>query len=312
MYNIQILYMIKKAAYLSIIMFLFLGCESQYSKPLFVASGYPVEEILKQVVGTGGEVMSLVPPGQSPHTYSPTPSQVYKVQSAKALFYVSNNLDRWVASLKPDNEIELMSLLPEEYKLSYNNMPGQSRTSHGGPLGRAGDTMKIKNVDPHFWLDPLTVKGLVDNLVDTLSRLDPDHAASYRSNGEVFKKKLEVLDKQVSNILQGVKGRPVFLFHPSFRYMLARYGLVYLGAIESSPGKEPTPQTIVSIVDKIKSDGVKAIFTEPQLVSNPAKAIAEAAGIRVYVLDPVGGVKGRMSYSDMILYNAKTLRNALE
>ena len=113
-------------------------------------------------------------------------------------------------------------------------------------------------------------------------------------------------------MLLPVIGKPVFLFHPSFRYMLKRYKLIYLGAIETSPGKEPSPKYVLQIVEKINSSGAKALFTEPQLPNAPAKTIAEAAGVSLYELDPIGGVKGKMSYSDLILYNADLLAKALK
>ncbi len=88
--------------------------------------------------------------------------------------------------------------------------------------------------------------------------------------------------------------------------------MVYAGAIETSPGKEPTMKTTARIIKKIKASGTKALFTEPQLPKGPAKVIAEAANLKIFVLDPVGGDKGKKKYSDLILYNAKVFARALK
>ena len=90
------------------------SCDSQYSKPLFVATNNPLAEILREVVGTRGEVMNLLDANQSPHTYSPKPSDAFRVQSALALFYVSEELDAWATTMDSKNRIKVIDLIPAE------------------------------------------------------------------------------------------------------------------------------------------------------------------------------------------------------
>lgn len=161
-------------------------------------------------------------------------------------------------------------------------------------------------------MDPLVVKAILPALADTLTAIDPENAAKYKANAKRFADRLDVLNKQVSSELQSVAGKPVFLFHPSIRYLLKRYKLVYAGAIEEFPGKEPSPKYIAELSNKIKANRANAVFTEPQLPEAPAKTISEVLGINLYTLDPIGGVEGRMRYTELILYNAKTLKKALK
>ena len=49
-----------------------------------------------------------------------------------------------------------------------------------------------------------------------------------------------------------------------------------------------TPQAVAATVDAIKKEGVKVVFVEPQYDRTAAQRIAEAAGVRVAVLDPLG------------------------
>ncbi len=131
-------------------------------------------------------------------------------------------------------------------------------------------------------------------------------------NSVKFAAKLDTLDKQVMSILADVRGKPVLLFHPSFRYLLKRYGLKYIGSVEPSPGKESSPKFLSEVVARLQAEGAKAVFYEPQLPNNPAKAVAEASGAKVYELDPNGGTEGRKTYFELILYNAYTLKKALQ
>ena len=288
---------------------LHLGCETQQSKPLYVTTIPPVAAILREIVGTKGEVSCLLSNGASPHTYSVQPSDVFKVQSAKAFFYVSDILDGWVSKIPSNNKIMLIDLIPKDNLISFN---GQEHSHSHNSENEAEPNHNLENIDPHFWTDPLTVKALLVKLVDTLSVLDPDNAATYKANSGIFEKRLELLDRQVSSALLKLRGKPVFLFHPSFLYLLKRYNLRYAGSIEVSPGKEPTPRYIAELSKKIRESGTKAIFTEPQLPEAPAKMIAKESSVLVYTLDPIGGTKETSKYTDLIMYNVKILQRALE
>ncbi|MDP2363867.1 MAG: zinc ABC transporter substrate-binding protein, partial [Ignavibacteria bacterium] len=96
------------------------------------------------------------------------------------------------------------------------------------------------------------------------------------------------------------------------RYFIRRYGLEYLGSVESSPGKEPTPRYIAELIKKIKDNKVKSVFSETELPEASAKAVAEAAKVSVFQLDPLGGVKGRTNYTDIMLYNTEIFIKALK
>ena len=229
-------------------------------------------------------------------------------QKVDALFYVSELLDGWASNLGTKNKYKLIGLLPVSNQLLFDKDDSQSH----------GDNKKEKlhndkaSIDPHFWTDPLSVKEIVPILVKILAKLDSANAREYQKNGELFVKKLNSLHTDISAMMKPYMGSPVFLFHPSFRYYLRRYGLAYQGSIEVSPGKEPTSRYINTLIKKIRKTGAKAIFTEPQLPSNPAKMIAEAANLNIYTLDPNGGSKGRNNYIDLILYNTRTFQKALK
>ena len=102
------------------------------------------------------------------------------------------------------------------------------------------------------------------------------------------------------------------LSHPFFQYFLNRFDIHLAGIIEVIPGKEPSPRELMKIIKKVKRENVKAIFTHPQLPDRAAESVAEAAGIKVYELDPIGGVTGRVTYNELLLYNTRILFEALK
>ncbi len=288
-----------------VLLLISVSCNNQYSKPLFVASTNPIAEIIREIVGTKGEVISLTQPGDSPHTYTPKPSDVQKTLSAKAVFYVSEKLDAWAMKLENKNKIALLNLLPKDNYVYFEGEHSCTAEVHSGHHHEQGE------IDPHFWTDPIAVKALIPMIVDTLSKIDPANAQSYKNNAQAFEKRLDLLNRQVENILAEKKGKTLFLFHPSFLYFAKRYSLNYGGAIEISPGKEPTAIYLSNLIKKIQACGARSIFSEPQLPIAAAKTVAEASGVLLFILDPIGGVEGRTKYADLILYNARVLQKAL-
>jgi zinc transport system substrate-binding protein len=268
----------------------------------------PLAAILTEMTRGRGEVMRLLSPGSSPHTFDPRPSDAVMMERAKALFYAGPGLDKeWIDRMPATLKIEMLKLVPAEYLQPMN------AHDHGHGHGQEANRHRHgeEKFDPHFWTDPLTVKAMLPALREELSRLDPEGQPVYQRNEARFAAELVELHHRTAAILEPVKGRAVLLFHPSFQYLLNRYGLEMAGTIEPFPGREPSPKALHELIKKVKRLGIGAVFTEPQLSRRPAQVIAEAAGLELYELDPIGGGEGRATYEELILYNAHTLATAL-
>ncbi|MBI5324247.1 MAG: zinc ABC transporter substrate-binding protein [Ignavibacteriae bacterium] len=289
---------------LIVLFFSLIGFHDLYSeKPHYVVTGYPVKFILEELTRDVANVTALVPPGASPHTFAPNPSDIKIVQKAKALFYVSEELDGWASKIQSRNVFRLIDLLPSNYRMNFSESH-----RHGNDIHEAGAEI----IDPHFWTDPIAVKSLALKLTTVLINLDRANEKKYIDNSKAFMARLELLNLQIMARTVEIRGKYVFLFHPSFRYFIKRYGLQYGGAIEIDPGVEPSARHTGDILKKIKQSGAKAIFTEPQLNPGPARVIAESIGIKLAQLDPNGGVAGRNNYFDLLFYNLNVLINSLK
>jgi zinc transport system substrate-binding protein len=298
--------------FITIILF---GCTAKSQKPIYVTTCEPISLILKEIVKSKGNVITLLPAGASPHTYSPVPSDIQRAGMSKALFYVSSNLDGWAANIQCNSKIELIKILPQAYSLSFNDdmhSHSDSNTKDSNKIKENKKHNEFSNIDPHFWTDPLTVKALLPALVDTLSKIDPQNAGYYKINANLFSKKLDLIDRQVQDLVKNLAGKPIITYHQSFRYFLKRYNLKYAGSIEDAPGKEPTAKYISTLIKKIQDNKIKAIFNEPQLPSSFLNSLAEQAKVNIFTLDPIGGKNNIKTYSDLILYNAQTFKKALE
>lgn len=252
----------------------------------------PVAMILKELAAERATVDRLLPAGVSPVLFEPKPSVVKRLNRAEALFYVDHHLDSWALKFRDSNRHSLFEMLPAD---RVRKMPH----------------LKEHSEDPHFWADPLTVKAVLPELTDRLCAIDRGGCSIYRRNSAQYKEKLTRLHEQISELLKDFRGRKVVLYHPSFYYFTERYHLEVLFTIEPAPGKKPSPRALTRMAEQMKAEGVKAVFSEPQLNARAAEVIAAAADGEVYLSDPLGGTEERDSLSELLLYNAKTMRKAL-
>lgn len=265
--------------------------------PQYVTTIPPFEDILGPVVGDRGRISVLLARGGSPHTYEPRPSDLRWSESSTALVYGAHHLDAWAAGLPAPAHVALLDLVPATYRLPMDAAPQE-----GEPVG---------SIDPHFWTNPLAVRAMLPALADTLCHFDAAGCSVYRANADAFDTDLVALDAQLREVLAPVRDVPVLLAQPFFRYFLERYGPRLVGIVEPHPAKEPTPRAIQAMIERVRQRNVKAILAQTQLSPRAARAVAEATGVPVIELDPIGGATHR-TYAELLLYNARVLRDSLQ
>ena len=274
----------KATGVLPFVAVLVVACAGESRRPTFVASIEPVGMILRELVGDRGEVHVLLPPGASPHTYEPKPSDARYAEDALAMFYVALEVDGWAAKLAGD------------------------RVNPIGDLSEpAGDDDHHHN--PHVWLDPLAVRERVPAICDALIQADPAGANVYRANADRFITDLIQLDLTLQSLLEPVRGKAVIQAHASWDLFLARYGIEIAGVIESTPGASLPPRKLARLVDAVSEGRVVALIAEPQLPRAPLETLA-GHGASIVELDPLGGGPGMTTYAELILGNATRLADA--
>lgn len=271
-------------------LFLLFSCSkhSTNDENYIFTTNYPLKLIVQEIFVDTSLVGCIVPPNVSEHSFEPKVSDIAKLEKAKVVFYVSDNLDKWVAK-NIQNRREVIDLLPNENLYHFEDG---------------------KTPDPHFWTSPKTVLSILDTIANILIGRFPNFQKEILENTKRFKHRLQGLDDSVETLLAPVRGKYVFLFHPSFRYFIRDYGLIYGGSIEEVPGAEPTPSHLNELIKKIKETRTKAIFTEPQLNPHTAEVLAKNANVKLYQVDPLGNFDIK-NYEQFVLKNTKTFLEAL-
>ncbi|MCC7407198.1 MAG: zinc ABC transporter substrate-binding protein [Phycisphaeraceae bacterium] len=246
--------------------------------------------LVEQVGGPRVDVMALIEPGQSPHTYSPTDAQVSRVMASAVYFRTGLEFESapWFDSLKSTSLkiVDLrrgIELLPMTEHDDHDEAAAESHDGHDRHGG----------LDPHIWLSPRLLKIQATTIAGTLASIDPPHAGEYLDNLKSLTARLDTLDKDLTAVLEPLKtsaasggggGGAFFVFHPAWGYFAHDYSLTQV-PIEVQ-GKEPTDAELTALQTLALEKNVKMIFVQPEVAGRGAKAVADAIGAQLQTLDP--------------------------
>jgi zinc transport system substrate-binding protein len=314
--------MMKNRFYVWMLLSVFLSIPSlSYGEKLqVIASIFPIADMARQVGGGDVEVTTVVPAGASPHTFEMKPSLVKTFASAKVFLMIGAGLEFWAdqlvrssgQKLKPVVLSDGMTLIRSANPHHDESVKEAAHASNKS--GHAEHAHSHDGGNPHVWLDPHLAKTMVARIREALSIADPAHASDYEDRAKAYLGRLDALDRDIADTVSQFKTRQVISFHASWDYFAARYGLTLAGVIEKSPGRNPTPREIADIVSRIKTYHIRAVFAEPQFSPKVADVIAREAGVKVLILDPLGGesLAGRDTYIGLMTYNLRIMKEAMQ
>ena len=239
------------------------------AKPITAVTIVPEKTFVEAVAGDLVDVVVLVPPGNSPANYEPTPLEM--AQFANATLYFSIGVPTEKANILPTAEdSDTLRIIPlhEEVAAVY---PEREMS----PGAR----------DPHIWLSPRRVRVMIDVIERELTAIDPENKDTYHTNADAYRKELDTLDAEIVEALKNVASKQFIVFHPAFGYLADDYGL-QMHALEEG-GKEATPDRLAEMVDLAKRENIRAVFHQAEISSSQATAFAEEIGGKTILLAPL-------------------------
>ena len=172
--------------------------------------------------------------------------------------------------------------------------------------------------DPHIWLDPINALKMVDNIVSGLAQADPKNGDLYKSNGELYKQKLQSLDsKLVEMFAQTQSKKIIYAGHFAFGYLAKRYGLEHVSPYRGfAPDAEPTPQRIAELIKTVDESNTKVIYYEELVGPKVANVISEQTGAKMLLLHGAHNISKEdlssgLTYLQIMEGNLQKLREGL-
>ncbi len=275
-------------------------------QPAVLADTSFLADIAQNVAGHRLTIASLLPVGADPHSFEPTPRDARRIADSRAVVINSYGLEPLIDEL-------IVSAGSSDLLVVEAAAGLQGRTPQPGEGAFASTGEEI---DPHFWLDPISVVAYVDNIQRGLSAIDPAGAEAYRAQAESYSEQLRELDVWIKAEVEKIPAERKLLVtnHESFGYFADRYGFRIVGTVFPTAGAEGTPSALqlAKLVQDIESTGAPAIFLETGSNADLAEQIAGETGVEV-VTDLYTHSLGTdvPTYLDMMRWNVDRIVEAL-
>ena len=262
----------------------------------------------------------LLQPGTSPHDYSMKPSDIRKIASADFIFWVGEDLERFLE--KPlDRFSQTFSVLavmdaPEVKVQKFLMAADEGEGSHEGKGEEAHtghDDHDHGDHDPHIWLEPHNVIAIAKAMEKALVAGDKVHEAIYKANFKHFEEQVNAADQRNRQLLKPISDKGFFVFHDAWGYFTKHYDLKVAGVFTLSPEQQPGARHIAEIRQKIKAEGNTCIFREPQFQPAYLDSVIHDLNVQVTELDPLASQVSvdPQSYPDFLERTAKTINSCL-
>lgn len=259
------------------------------NKKTIVTTLYPEYEMVKAIISDDKylnevyEVILLMPYGCDIHAYDPSISDLLIIKNAYAFIYTADEMEKWVEKIDFDPSTIILNLSLDDriVLLETEESEEEHEEEHQG---------HHHTYDPHLWIYPVYAKYMVEQIRDLLIKITPDPYQLYQNNivnnANNYIKKLEVIDESIKQVVEVATYKTLYFGCPfSFYYWSVYYGLSYeLTYLTCSTEVEPSLIDVMKIVQKMKDNNIKTIYTKELLSTQAADAIASYTGANVIIL----------------------------
>ncbi len=238
----------------------------------------PLAGLVEALLPEGAEVETLIPPGSSVHSYQLRPDDRARVARADLVLMVGLGLEGRASSLLESAGDRL---------IRFDHVAGlEGEDDH---TGHDHDHDHAHTIDPHLWLDPDLVLRLIDALEIRLAAINDVDRDSLAARAAFLRERTQMLDFTYRSTLADRRGQAIVTHHDAWSRLADRYGLRVAAVLRPVASGEPTPGELAKAREAIQREGVTTIFVEPQFDAALARRLAASAGVKVAVLDPIGG-----------------------
>jgi manganese/iron transport system substrate-binding protein len=318
-----------KPLMVSLILFGVVGCGTSDSKPevsntasnkpKIVASYSVLCDLTQQIAQDTIDLKCLIPAGQDPHLYQPTPDDRKSIDTGALVLYGGYDFEPSIIKLvkaagQQDNKIAVHELaVPKPLMNEGHHDHGEAKSDH--------DKSKESSLeaDPHVWHNAKNGVAIVQVLQDKLTKIAPQNAPLYSKNSTALRDRLTKIDNWIQTSISTIPApaKKLVTTHDALTYYGTAYNIPIVGALQGlSTDEQPTATRIKSLVDQIKSTQVPTIFTEstanPKLIETVAKEANVKISQKQLFVDGLGEqASGAETYEKMLIWNTTVLVEGL-
>jgi zinc transport system substrate-binding protein len=213
----------------------------------------------------------LIDTGASPHTYALTPSKRALLEDADLIVGIGPSMEAGVWDAIEEIDTAHLALMEN----------GEAHQADEPQTHAHGE-------DPHVWFDTHLVAEMAEHISEILSEIDPQNAPLYASNLTAFETRVEELEGEIAQQLNGLQGVAVN-YHDAFGHFARQWNLGY-DFIVPEPDTAPSAGKVAAIRELAAAGEVGCLMTEPQFAPDLLVQLAGDYNLLVIEIDPEGAL----------------------
>ncbi|GGJ95586.1 metal ABC transporter solute-binding protein, Zn/Mn family [Parabacteroides faecis] len=267
----------------------------------------PQRYFAEQIAGDKFKINCVVPAGQSPETYDPTPQQMIQVGRSVAYLQIGHIGFElaWMDKIRENNPkltffdtSEGFNLLKETAEEHDHGHDAHDHDAHAGE--GTHHHHHHGGVDPHIWSSIAGAKAIAWNTLNAFIALDPDNTDYFWQNYNKLSDEIDKTDAEIKKLLDPLTDRTFIIYHPALTYFANEFNLTQL-CIEMD-GKEPSPAQLKQLVETARANNARVVFIQQEFDQKNAELIARETGCKLTVINPLA-----YDWSKEMIHIAKAL-----
>lgn len=252
----------------------------------------PLYSLVAQLTDGVVEPQLLIKQAQSSHYFHLRPSDRQLISDADLIIWFGPNMESSLQKVIQQStynqrtpliisamQAEGLSLLPIRSKHSefdnHHNTEGHPQTK-----------------DPHIWLSVKNAIVISHYLAQSLKKIDPVNALSYKKNLQRLIQKIKDTESLINSTLHAipdVSNTPFISYHDAYQYFEHEYQLNHIATISYDEDNNPGLKHLIHINKLINEKNIRCLIYQP-----PKPGIIDTLShntpIRVVSIDPAGSM----------------------
>lgn len=260
-----------------VVVFLLAKPQTQTDQLKIVSTIFPGYDFARTIAGDNADITMLIYPGSEIHSFEPSPQDIINIQDSDVFIYVGGESEAWVEKIIANldtNRTKIVRMM-DAVDLVKEELVEGMESEH--------ENEDAVEYDEHVWTSPLNAIKIVESIRDALVNADPQNANYYQTATADYTEQLAQLDSDIRATLSDTT-RHTLIFGDRFplRYFVEEYNLQYYAAFPGcSDQTEASTATLAFLINKIKSENIKYIFTIELSNQAVARTIAVETGTEI-------------------------------
>ena len=256
---------------------------------------HPYYSWTANVVGDADvEVRPVIPGEIDAGNYQPSPQDITKLADLDAIVVNGVGHDDFIFDM---------------IKASGNDKLTIIRPNDAVPLMRATNGSGINS---HTFISFTNAIEQTYAIARALGTLRPALASTFEQNAADYARRLRAIKASAARELADAKVTRVVTVHDGYAYLMQEFGIEIVGVVEPAHGLVPSAAELERMVDLIKHERIRVVFSEENFPEPLLNVLRESTGARIYIISHIArGVYAADEFEREMQHNVDVMIRAL-